>query len=103
MRRRFRSCSLTTAAAVLASVVVTPRVLESQDGLAQAEALMAVARSEGNRFLQSKDGKAKDQTAKALKDAEKLLRDLLKSNPSCEKCEEELVSALFVRSIVGLS
>lgn len=86
-------------------VAATPPtgIAAAQEGLARAEALMTQARADGDRFLQTKDQKAKEAVGKTLKEAEKLLATLVKAHPGCERCEEERVGAFYLRGLIGLS
>ena len=69
----------------------------------QAEVLIKQARSDGLKYLNEKDNRAKDAAKKNLEAAEKLLKEALKKEPACVKCTEQLVAGYLYQAYFGFA
>jgi predicted Zn-dependent protease len=74
---------------------------DAQAVIAQADVLLKQARETGASYANNKDEPSKKATKKALEEAEKLMKDALKRDPSCEKCTEHLARAYLYKSYFG--
>lgn len=77
-----------------------PVSLASQDSAIQADNLITQVREMWQR---SQDDQTKKEVKKNLELAEKMMKDDLKRNPNCEKCQEVLISTFFYQSWFGFS
>ena len=73
----------------------------SQQQTNPAEALIQRAVEEGRQYLSSQDNRIKKSAGKNLEQAEKYLKDELKSAANCEKCHELLVATYFYQTYFG--
>lgn len=67
----------------------------------RAESLVQRGREQGLKFVNDNDDRAKQDARKSLEQAEKLLKDVLKKEPGCVKCTEQLVAGYFYQTYFG--
>lgn len=89
----------TRVALVAVSIAAGATVLiHAQSNIDVLAARVAQAQTDGNRYKETGDKKARDASKDALEGASKDLREQLRKTPGCERCYESLVLASCLQS-----
>lgn len=88
-------------ALLLTLVVSRLAAQQPADLIAKAQSLAEQARADAQRADQSGDKAARSSARKRFEEAEKTIRQAMKRQPSCERCEEILALAYFGLGYIG--